>query len=170
LARRRHQHGDLQRHPSKSHQLERHEHRGSGANWRHHWQRCCDVGGVASNGVTFTVTVPPPSITSLNPTSGLVGASVTITGTNFAASQGSSTVKFNGTTAPPTSWSAASITALFRRCHDRQRRSDRRWSVEQLREFYSPRPAEHHESDPEFRHRRDVGNDRRSELRNLPGN
>jgi hypothetical protein len=67
------------------------------------------VGGIASNGVTFTVTVPPPSITSLNPTSGLVGASVTIMGTNFGASQGTSTVKFNGTTASPTSWSATSI-------------------------------------------------------------
>jgi len=67
------------------------------------------VGGVASNGVTFTVTVPPPSITSLNPTSGLVGATVTIAGTNFGASQGISTVKFNGTTASPTSWSATSI-------------------------------------------------------------
>jgi len=70
------------------------------------------VGGVASNGVTFNVTVPPPSITSLNPTSGLVGASVTITGTNFGASQGTSTVKFNGTSASPTSWSATSIAVL----------------------------------------------------------
>ncbi len=67
------------------------------------------VGGTASNGVTFTVTVPPPNITSLNPTSGLVGASVTISGTNFGASPGASTVKFNGTTASPTSWSATSI-------------------------------------------------------------
>jgi hypothetical protein len=69
------------------------------------------VGGTASNGVTFTVTVPPPSITNLNPTSGLVGVSVIITGANFGASQGTSTVKFNGTTATPTAWSATSITA-----------------------------------------------------------
>ena len=69
------------------------------------------VGGTASNGVTFTVTLPPPTITNLNPTSGLVGASVTITGTNFGASQGTSTVKFNGTSAAPTNWSATSITA-----------------------------------------------------------
>src|SRR5205814_518941 len=69
------------------------------------------VGGVASNGVSFTVTVPAPSITSLNPTSGLVGTSVTVTGTNFGASQGTSTVKFNGTAATPTSWSATSIVA-----------------------------------------------------------
>jgi len=50
-----------------------------------------------------------PSITSLSPTSGVVGTSVTITGTNFGATQGTSTVKFNGTTATPTSWSATSI-------------------------------------------------------------
>jgi len=69
------------------------------------------VGGVASNGVSFTVTVPPPSITSLNPTSGLVGTSVAISGANFGATQGTSTVKFNGTTATPTGWSATSIAA-----------------------------------------------------------
>ncbi len=69
------------------------------------------VGGVASNGVTFTVTTASsPTITSLNPTSGPVGTSVTIAGTNFGASQGSSTVTFNGTSAgTATSWSATSI-------------------------------------------------------------
>jgi len=66
------------------------------------------VSNRASNGVSFTV-VPAPSITSLSPTSGAVGASVTITGANFGTSQGTSTVKFNGTTATPTSWSAGSI-------------------------------------------------------------
>src|SRR5207249_1333254 len=69
------------------------------------------VGGTASNGVTFNVTVPPPNITSLNPTSGVVGTSVIIAGANFGATQGTSTVKFNGTTATPTAWSATSITA-----------------------------------------------------------
>ncbi|HXJ06004.1 MAG TPA: IPT/TIG domain-containing protein [Candidatus Acidoferrum sp.] len=69
------------------------------------------VGGVPSNPVNFTVTVPPPAITSLNPISGAVGTSVIITGTNFAATQGSSTVTFNGTVASPTNWSATSITA-----------------------------------------------------------
>ena len=66
------------------------------------------VGGVSSNGVVFTVT-PPPSITSLSPNFGPVGTSVTIAGANFGASQGTSTVTFNGTTATPTSWSASSI-------------------------------------------------------------
>ncbi len=69
------------------------------------------VGGVASNGVAFTVTVPVPSITNLNPVTGLVGTPVTIAGANFGAAQGTSTVKFNGIAATPTSWSAASIVA-----------------------------------------------------------
>jgi hypothetical protein len=69
------------------------------------------VGGVASNGVSFTVAVPGLSITSLSPTSGVVGTSVTITGVNFGAAQGTSTVKFNGIAATPTSWSATSIVA-----------------------------------------------------------
>src|SRR5216684_3305282 len=66
------------------------------------------VGGVASNGVSFTVA---PSITSLTPTAGAVGTSVTITGTSFGTTQGTSTVTFNGTAATPTSWSATSIVA-----------------------------------------------------------
>jgi hypothetical protein len=68
------------------------------------------VAGAASNGSPFTV-VLPPSITSLGQTSGAVGASITITGTNFGATQGTSTVTFNGTSAGTASaWSATSIT------------------------------------------------------------
>ena len=67
------------------------------------------VGGVASNGTSFTV-LPTPSITNLNPASGAVGTPVTITGTNFGSTQGTSTVTFNGTTATPTSWNATTIT------------------------------------------------------------
>ena len=67
------------------------------------------VGGQASNGVSFTVTSTTPNITSLSPSSGPVGTSVTITGTNFGATQG--TITFNGTPATPTSWSATSIVA-----------------------------------------------------------
>ena len=54
---------------------------------------------------------PAPSITSVTPTSGVVGTSVTIAGSNFGASQGASTVWFNGTAATSTMWSAASIVA-----------------------------------------------------------
>lgn len=64
--------------------------------------------GVASNSVTFTVT-PGPSISSLSPTSGCASSSVTIAGTTFGSSQGSSTVTFNGALAAPTSWSDTSI-------------------------------------------------------------
>jgi len=69
------------------------------------------VGGVASNGSTFTVTsAVTPTVTSLNPNSGPVGSSVTITGTNFGANQGSSTVNFyNNQAATVTTWSATSI-------------------------------------------------------------
>jgi YD repeat-containing protein len=62
--------------------------------------------GVNSNGVSFTV-VPAPSISSLSPTSGTTGTAVTISGSNFGATQ--STVSFNGVPATVTNWSATSI-------------------------------------------------------------
>ena len=69
--------------------------------------------GALSNARTFTWTVTNvaqgPTITSLSRTSGAVGTAVTITGTNFGTTQGSSTVRFNGRLAAPTSWSATSI-------------------------------------------------------------
>jgi IPT/TIG domain/Galactose oxidase, central domain len=67
------------------------------------------VGGQASNGISFTVPMPAPSITSLSPTSGPVGTEMTITGTNFGATQATSTITFNGTIATPITWSATSI-------------------------------------------------------------
>src|SRR5712692_8637836 len=69
-----------------------------------------NASGMTSNGVSFTV-VPAPTISSLSLTSGVVGTSVTVTGTNFGATQGSGTVSFNWTDAAPTSWSATSIVA-----------------------------------------------------------
>src|SRR5438034_2383675 len=66
------------------------------------------VSSQPSNGVNFTV-VPAPSIASLSVTTGAVGAAVTITGSNFGSTQGTSTVTFNGTTANVTSWGASSI-------------------------------------------------------------
>lgn len=67
--------------------------------------------GVASNSVNFTVPTPP-AISSLSPNSGSPGVPVTITGTAFGSSQGSSTVGFNGALASPTSWSDTSIIVL----------------------------------------------------------
>ena len=68
------------------------------------------VGGQASNSVTFTVLLPP-TITSVSPTSGIPGQSITITGSNFGMTQGSSTVTFNGVAAAAISWSATGIVA-----------------------------------------------------------
>ena len=70
-----------------------------------------------NNGVTdpspktrmITVTAAPPTITNLSATSGAVGTPVTITGTNFGSTQGTSTVTFNGTSATVTSWSSSSL-------------------------------------------------------------
>jgi YD repeat-containing protein len=66
------------------------------------------VGTVTSYGIGFSV-LSAPSITSLSSTSGAAGASVTVSGANFGATQGTGTVKFNGTTASVSSWSATSI-------------------------------------------------------------
>jgi YD repeat-containing protein len=66
------------------------------------------VGGQSSNGSAFTV-IPPPTVSSLNPSSGGIGQAVTINGTGFGATQGTSTITFNGTTASATTWSGTSI-------------------------------------------------------------
>lgn len=59
--------------------------------------------GIAGN---FTVT---PSITSLDPPAGAVGSQVTILGTAFGTSQGTSTVTLDGQIVIPTSWSDTDI-------------------------------------------------------------
>jgi hypothetical protein len=70
------------------------------------------VAGQSSAGAPFTVLVPP-GITSIWPASGPVGTSVTITGTGFGVSQGTSTVAFGGVPAATIPfWSATSITAI----------------------------------------------------------
>jgi hypothetical protein len=55
---------------------------------------------------------PLLGLSSISPASGPVGTTVTITGTGFGATQGTSTVAFNGTPATPTTWSATSIQAV----------------------------------------------------------
>jgi YD repeat-containing protein len=65
-------------------------------------------------GGTTTVNMalsPPPAITSLSPTSGPVGASVTVNGSNFGASQGTSNLTFNGVAATPSSWGNTAVIA-----------------------------------------------------------
>lgn len=64
----------------------------------------------AASGVTVRARPATPTITLLSPSSGAVGATVTITGSGFNASQGTGTVTFNGVTATASSWSPLSIT------------------------------------------------------------
>lgn len=66
------------------------------------------VNGLMSNPFPFAVIPPPPpppQIASISPSSGQAGASVTIAGSHFGASQGQSTVEFSGVKATVTSWS-----------------------------------------------------------------
>ena len=72
------------------------------------------AGGLTGRSLTsFTVNAAPlPTITSFTPTSGPVGKSVVITGTNFSGTGFTTTsVKFNGVTATFTVNSATQITA-----------------------------------------------------------
>ncbi len=71
---------------------------------------------VNSNQISLTlatVVTPPtdPTISSVSPSSGIVGTSVTISGTNFSATLSSNTVKFNGTTASLSSGNTTQLTA-----------------------------------------------------------
>jgi hypothetical protein len=67
--------------------------------------RVTTPGGTAPSATSFTV-IPAPTITSVTPTSGPVGASVTIGGTNLI---GATAVTFNGVSA---SFSVSSATAI----------------------------------------------------------
>jgi hypothetical protein len=66
-------------------------------------------GAAASNALGFTVDAPVvvPALTSVTPHHGLVGASVVLTGTNLGTG---GAVRFGGTVAVATAWSATSIT------------------------------------------------------------
>ena len=65
-------------------------------------------GGKASAGVTFTVTLPAPVISRLDPNSGLVDANGHHRGFQFRVIR-TGTVTFNGTTASTTSWASDEI-------------------------------------------------------------
>jgi RHS repeat-associated protein len=68
------------------------------------------MNSVTSNGVQFTL-ISAFSITSISPTSGAVGTSVTINGTGFGGTQSSSTAAFDGITGAVTSWSNTQVIA-----------------------------------------------------------
>jgi hypothetical protein len=60
----------------------------------------------------FAIQMPTPTLTGINPTSGPLGTSVAVSGTNFGSTQGNSVVSFGGVPATTVSaWSATSITA-----------------------------------------------------------
>jgi IPT/TIG domain len=58
-------------------------------------------------------TAPAPAITSVSATTGSVGSQVTINGSNFGTTQGSSAVLLNDSPLTVTSWSGTSITATL---------------------------------------------------------
>jgi hypothetical protein len=66
------------------------------------------AGRLSSNAVQFKVT---PVLADLSPTAGPAHVLVTIDGTGFGASQGNSTISFNGSPAIPVTWTSTSIVA-----------------------------------------------------------
>jgi hypothetical protein len=64
-------------------------------------------GTTGYGGPFFVVTAA--TISAITPASGAIGTQVTITGSGFGASQGTSTVSFNGVAASVTNWSDTSI-------------------------------------------------------------
>ena len=75
-----------------------------------------DIEGTSGGNYDSTVVVPRPvsvsaRIDSVTPAAGPVGTSVTVSGANFGATQGTSTVTFNGVSASASSWSSNNIVA-----------------------------------------------------------
>jgi len=70
-----------------------------------------DQSGVTSNGKPFAI-VQAPQITSVTPGASTIGGAVTLTGTNFGATQGSSSIRFGDRSATALAWSSTAITAV----------------------------------------------------------
>lgn len=68
------------------------------------------AGGRTESSHTFTTTAPNPAITNVSVSTAFPGASITITGTNFGAAQGTGSVTFHGIAGTVTAWSDTSIT------------------------------------------------------------
>src|SRR5208282_2364558 len=65
--------------------------------------------GIVSNGVPLTVS-PPPAITGISPSTGVVGTAVTISGSGFGSTQSNNSVAFGGVVAATaSSWSDSQI-------------------------------------------------------------
>jgi Concanavalin A-like lectin/glucanases superfamily/IPT/TIG domain len=67
------------------------------------------VNGFTATSTTDFTLIQPPTITSFSPTSGAVGSTVIITGTNFSPTAANNSVKFNNTTAVVTSASSTQL-------------------------------------------------------------
>ncbi len=65
----------------------------------------------ASNAVNFSLLNSTPSIASISPSTGGIGATVVLVGSYFGSTQNGSNVTFNGIAARVTNWSDANITA-----------------------------------------------------------
>ncbi len=70
-----------------------------------------NVSPVNASAESYQLTPVTPVIGGISPISGPIGSAVTVAGSNFGATQGTSTLKFNGTAAAPASWSDTSIVA-----------------------------------------------------------
>lgn len=71
------------------------------------------LSGTSSNfvsGVSLVTPIPVPTITSFSPSSGIVGSSITITGTNFNSTTSNNIVFFGATKATVTAASTTSLT------------------------------------------------------------
>lgn len=66
-------------------------------------------GGGTSNAQTFTINATTPKVDGVNPTTGSPGTQVTITGSNFGADQGGSSVTIGVVNATVVSWSDTKI-------------------------------------------------------------
>ena len=73
-----------------------------------------DAFGVLSNGVPFTVSAAP-AITAVTPATGSAGQVVTISGSAFGASEGTSMVTFDGLLARVNSWSDTALSVVVPR-------------------------------------------------------
>jgi YD repeat-containing protein len=69
-----------------------------------------DLNWTATATYTVRVTLSSVQVTSVSPTAAPIGSTVTIAGSGFGASQGASTVTFNGVAATASAWSDTSIT------------------------------------------------------------
>jgi uncharacterized protein (TIGR03437 family) len=58
-------------------------------------------------------TIPAPQVNSISPATGLANTQVTVNGSGFQATKGSSTLLINGTSATTGTWSDSQITATI---------------------------------------------------------